>query len=475
MTYKVLLGIFGLVTLGFIAFLGNNLMLARNGYFREFTANPAKRSRRRKKQGDTEKAERPFFITWWLRNYALSLSAGCGTYLLIAAGVYLVSPLLHTGAKTGRATAALPVESEQKKQLWKNYVELSLIAEKSPQDPILQLKLARMQRGLGLAKKALATYHKVIYLDPLSPDAQYEMGALAATVGEVNLAVSQVAELTRRWPRRPESFLLQASIDLRGGKQDEALTGLRRALALAPDNRETRNLLITQLLQQRAYAEACRLAEEGLKQTPAMMNQSVNATLDQSPAEKKPVADLYLLLAKSRIGLGEYAKAETALQGAAAATPSSATPFILRGDLRMSRGNFQDALASYEEALQRDPDNSVVMNNIASLSVEHGFDLARAATLAARMYAKYPRDPAVADTLGWVLHNQGKRNEALPLLQFAATGSPDNPVHRYHYGAALVKNGQTAAGRKELEAALKLSRGFDGAGRAQTLLKEMKN
>ena len=83
----------------------------------------------------------------------------------------------------------------------------------------------------------------------------------------------------------------------------------------------------------------------------------------------------------------------------------------------MSRRAYRSALAAYEEVLKRDPENTLAMNNIASLSVEHGFDLARAATLAARMYAKYPQEPVVADTLGWVLCSQrGTLEQALPLL-----------------------------------------------------------
>jgi predicted Zn-dependent protease len=112
------------------------------------------------------------------------------------------------------------------------------------------------------------------------------------------------------------------------------------------------------------------------------------------------------------------------------------------------------------------------MNNIAQLTADHGYEYERAATLASRMYAKFPNDPAVADTLGWVLFKQGKLYQGLPLLMFASASAPNNPAHRYHLGAALIKNGQIAPGRKELEAALKLSKDFDGASQARTLLAE---
>ena len=181
-------------------------------------------------------------------------------------------------------------------------------------------------------------------------------------------------------------------------------------------------------------------------------------------------ASLYLIQAKSRIGLGQYAAAEAALLAAAAANTASVEPFVVLGDLRTSRRQYPAALAAYEEALQRAPENDLLMNNIACLSADHGFDLTRAAALAARMWAQHPQDPAVADTLGWVLFRQGKVTEALPLLMRAVAGAPNNPLHRYHYGMALRQAGQSAASRTELAAALKLSRNFNGAEQAADLL-----
>ena len=138
----------------------------------------------------------------------MSLATGCGAYFFVATGVYLVAPLLHPASKSMRTAAAIPAKSEQQKDAWKKYVELSLTAGKNSQDVPLQLELARAQRDLGLAQQALATYHKVIYLDPISLEAQYELGALAAATGDLTLAASQVTELARRWPHRPEPLLL---------------------------------------------------------------------------------------------------------------------------------------------------------------------------------------------------------------------------------------------------------------------------
>ncbi len=472
MSYKMLLVLFGLFTLGMIIVLGNGMFLSRRRYIILFQVRPRTRKRSKSAPSVTSPAlPPPSFFSWWLKERVLMPALLCGLYLLTAVGVYLVLPLLHPGAKTNKTTSGIPDVSQRQKELWKSYVELSVAAEKNPQDPSLHLELARAQRDLGLGQKALDSYRKVLYLDPLSLDARYEMGCMAVIAGDTTLAATQVAELAVRWPRRPESHLLQARMDLRAGKRAAALAQLRNALTVEPGNREIRILLVDALLQQSAYAEAARLAQEGLKlaSIPAPINQRVNG-MGKPQSSRASTITLSLLLARSQIGLGDRAKAETILQGVAVADLSTPTPFILLGDLRINRKEYRAALTAYEEALKRDPGNNLLMNNIASLSADHGFDLGRAANLAARMYAKYPSDPAVADTLGWVLCAQGKKDQALPLLRFAAAGAPANPNHRYHFGVTLLKSGQTAQGRKELAAALKISKEFDGAEKARALL-----
>ncbi len=474
MYHKLLLTVLGLISLGLIAFIGNTLLLGHRRYVLLFMTKRQKNKKRHRNSSHTEpdKVTRPFFLFWWLKEYALSLSAVCIVCLLVAAGAYVVNPLLRYGTKTSHIAAGIPSLSADKKELWKNYVEMSLTAEKHPQDAPLHLQLARTQRDLGLVQKSLATYHKVLYLDPLSCDARFELGCLAMAAGEKQLAVAQVEELARRWPRRPESSLLQARIDFHAGKRTEALAGVRRALAIDPKNRQVRLLLVELLFQQHAYAEAAGMAQEGLKHAPPRTHQTVNAAEELRSTAGQTTLALLLFLARSQVALGQYAEADATLQTAAKNATVSPAPFILLADLRIQRGQYRAALEASEEALRRDPKNQMAMNNIACLSVEHGFDLERAVNLAARMYAQFPRDPAVADTLGWVLFARGKKDQALPLLQFAVTGAPDNPTHRYHFGVALLKAGQTEAGRKELAAALRLSGSFDGAAKARLLLGE---
>jgi Flp pilus assembly protein TadD len=439
MSSKALLMVSIFSSLGLVAFIGNTLKLARRRYLRRYELK--------------EVASKQSFIRYWLKKYRLSLSIAIGCYLILVGTTAYLGSLRYRAPKTKQYAANLQNKAEQQKQLWKEYVELSSAAETDTENAELLLKLAQMQRNLGLGRKALATYQKVLYLDSSSLTATYELGCLAAILGETSLARNQVNSLSSRWPTMPEQHLLQAVIAFRSGNPSQAREQWRAALAKDPSNQEARNLLITTYLKQHLYADAAQLAQAGL-------------SLDPSDT------DLHLKLAESLVGLGRVADAQTTLRVAVELDSTSPAPVLMMGELQVLQHDYLSAIKSYEEVLKRSPDHVLAMNNIAQLTADHGYEYERAATLASRMYAKFPNDPAVADTLGWVLFKQGKLYQGLPLLMFASASAPNNPAHRYHLGAALIKNGQIATGRKELEAALKLSKDFDGASQARILLAE---
>jgi predicted Zn-dependent protease len=70
-------------------------------------------------------------------------------------------------------------------------------------------------------------------------------------------------------------------------------------------------------------------------------------------------------------------------------------------------------------------------------------DAALTAARKARQYA--PDQPAVADTLGWLLLQNGAVNEALPLLQQAHDQPPSNdPAIAFHLASAYARSGDRA-------------------------------
>ena len=121
------------------------------------------------------------------------------------------------------------------------------------------------------------------------------------------------------------------------------------------------------------------------------------------------------------------------------------------------KGDFDAAITEYETILKEQPGSMVIANNLASLLTDRRGDqasLERAATVAA-VLAK-SQLPQFKDTLGWIYLRKGDHKNALPLLEEAATGLPNNGWVRYHLAMALAASGNQARAAEEFTKAAQL-------------------
>jgi tetratricopeptide (TPR) repeat protein len=126
------------------------------------------------------------------------------------------------------------------------------------------------------------------------------------------------------------------------------------------------------------------------------------------------------------------------------------------------------AAEQYELIVAREPRDVVSLNNLAWLYFEAGDK--RATEFARRAHALAPNAPAVADTLGWILVQDGKVEEGLKLLADAAARSPADVEMQYHYAAALAKSGAGADAEARLRRLLAANEKFSSRADAEKLL-----
>lgn len=399
-----------------------------------------------------QRATGPSFYRWWFKSSAkrICIVGGIAVIALGGTWVTLRYDLLHQQSQSARYMASADRYYRQQK-FREATLELRNAIKVNPDDYDAHLWLARCQWRLGNLPEARDAYEKAVRLEPKLYAAFLELGRLSLAMGFPEKAAVAANQALLLEPQAAEPRMLLARIGLTTGKGERAAEQYRAILATNPADNEVRNLLIGLFLSRRSFAEADREAQAGLK---------------LNPQDTK----LKAALAVARDGQGQRKEAELLLKDAATQDSGSPLPLVALGELYVRHREYIPALQFYEEALKRSPNDKTIINNIALLHAEYGYDLKRAAELAYRIYARYPREPAVADTMGWVLFKQGKLDQALPILQFAAGGAPNNPAHRYHYGAALLKAGKSVAGRKEVETALKISSDFDGFAEARNLL-----
>ena len=134
-------------------------------------------------------------------------------------------------------------------------------------------------------------------------------------------------------------------------------------------------------------------------------------------------------------------------------------------------GQTRAAIEQYQAILQQNPKYMPAMNNLATAYQQEKNPLAL--EYAEKAYQMAPDNPAIMDTLGWILIEQGNTGRGLPLLQKAVSGAPEAGEIRYHFAAGLVKAGDNAKARKELETLLSSGKSFPSREKAGTLLKQI--
>jgi Tfp pilus assembly protein PilF len=166
------------------------------------------------------------------------------------------------------------------------------------------------------------------------------------------------------------------------------------------------------------------------------------------------------ILNNSQLAVGEFNAARLGgesnpdknLSKWVAANPTDVNAVAALAEYRESVGKPQDARRLYEAALQKEPDNLIMLNNLAMLLASTKDP--KSVDYAARAYKAAPRTPGIADTYGWALVQQGRVDEGLPVLRAAADGLPDNAEVQYHLAVALAAKKQNAEAQTLLKKSL---------------------
>ncbi|HIO13594.1 MAG TPA: PEP-CTERM system TPR-repeat protein PrsT [Chromatiales bacterium] len=139
----------------------------------------------------------------------------------------------------------------------------------------------------------------------------------------------------------------------------------------------------------------------------------------------------------------------------------------LQGD-----GKDDEAIATYEQLRAVDPDNIIMLNNLAWMYNDRNDP--RAIDVAEHAYQQDPEKSAVADTFGWVLVSQGQVERGLVVLQEASIRSPYLYDIRYHLAVAYDKVGRRQEARKELVRLLRDAKDFPLRKDATSMLEKIK-
>jgi Flp pilus assembly protein TadD len=117
-------------------------------------------------------------------------------------------------------------------------------------------------------------------------------------------------------------------------------------------------------------------------------------------------------------------------------------------------GRKPEAVQSYRRALEIQPNNPVVMNNLAALLADLGQNLDEALALAQHAQNLIPNNPAIDDTIGSIYLKKGMDDTAIRVFDSLARKNPNISTIRFHLGMALLHKGEKQKAREELNRAL---------------------
>ena len=109
-------------------------------------------------------------------------------------------------------------------------------------------------------------------------------------------------------------------------------------------------------------------------------------------------------------------------------------------------GRTREAVATFEAALKERPADPQLTNALGFTLADHNMKLSRAEQLIQEALKVSPDNPAIQDSMGWVLYRRGRTGEALPILERAWVNSRDSEIAA-HYGEVLWKSGDQGQAR----------------------------
>jgi putative PEP-CTERM system TPR-repeat lipoprotein len=151
--------------------------------------------------------------------------------------------------------------------------------------------------------------------------------------------------------------------------------------------------------------------------------------------------------------------------------PQDASTRAALAESLIKRGQYKDAAEQYLLLNKSNPNNLVILNNLAWSLFESGDN--RALSFAEQALKLKPDNPAVMDTLGWILVQQKQTERGLKLLQQALGKTPDAPEIQFHLAAAYAQSGDHSRARSELERLLASGIAFPQEQEARALLKQL--
>ena len=308
-----------------------------------------------------------------------------------------------------------------------------------------KLLYARVLLAHGETEQAIDYIARIIGDDPdPDPDARMELAILYVLADREDDALSQVNQVLLEQSGRMDALRLGAIILFHKGSLDEAWDDFHDLLASGrfsmdalyylgriADYRDETDRAIRFFSEVRQGSNAL----ESQRRAAYLMthrNDDLGGALAQLDAfaQASPAHAVDALVSKAEllVSVDENEEAIRLYEKAVAFRPDDTRPALGYAELLLRMGRLDEALERYADAARRWPKSALALNAYGYTLVDRTDRYREGEKLIRKALRYAPDNPAIIDSLGWVLFKQGHYEEALVELERAYKGMPDHEV-----------------------------------------------
>ena len=341
-----------------------------------------------------------------------------------------------------------------------------------------QLLTSDPKAALNAAREATAAL-------PNNLEIMDALGRTQLAAGNPEQAVSTYTKLAALQPTSPNYQVRLAEALLANKDADGARRALRKALEIKPGLMVAKRALVSMALMDKRPQDAMAIVREMQKQDPkdplvfalegdveaSRRNWDAAAASYRTAFGMNKTTDGVVRLHTALRAGGKSAEAERLAAEWMKDKPKDPAFRYYLGDAALTQNNFAVAEGHYRAVVEMQPRNALALNNVAWLMVKQGKPGALA--LAQQANDIMPGRSPLMDTLALALAAENQLPKAIETQKLAIGRSPNDPALKLTLAKLLIKSGDKAYARAELEDLAKLGDKFREQAEVATLLKSL--
>jgi len=321
----------------------------------------------------------------------------------------------------------------------------------APRDLGALAALGEAYVAVGNLERARAMFDRMAVVAGFDANRQYRIAVRQMTAKNQQGAERALEKALSAAPDFLPAMVLFTEIDLGNGAVAKAEERAKRVLSRNPGMAVGYRLAADIALARRNFPEAVK----GYKTALAM----------------EPGSDGAIRLYQAYMQSGAPDKARDHLESWIRGNPKDIPAIHALAETQLRAGQLTAARSWYEQLLKLGQESPTVLNNLANILAKQSDP--NASSYAQKAYALAPGDPAILDTLGWILVQQGQLEQGLRHLRDARLRDPQNPEIRYHLAVVLNRAGRADEAKVELEPVIASNERFDGSEQARSLWQQL--